>query len=280
MRRSVSSRPSPRAAFTLVELLVAVAIVAILAVLGSAGLGAALRTAHRVREVNSARTLIAAYLAAAGDNNGILIAGKDLRVTRVTLADGTPFSMAIACQRYPLRLAPYFNWDADHVTMINATVQKQLRAVTPQSMTYYYLQSVFPALGLNYNLVGGSISARGVLSYPGDCVTRLTQAAPILAFVSSGTGTGDSHIDGYDIVTPPQLSGPRWSSAAWTPDIDPGNFGNVCARYDGRAVCAFLDGSVATHTIDELRDMRLWSANARQENNPNYAAGALNTAGQ
>jgi len=44
----------------------------------------------------------------------------------------------------------------------------------------------------------------------------------------------------------------------------------VDGRFDGKAVCVFLDGSVRVLSIDELRDMRFWSRNAALENNPNY----------
>jgi prepilin-type processing-associated H-X9-DG protein len=44
----------------------------------------------------------------------------------------------------------------------------------------------------------------------------------------------------------------------------------VDGRFDGKAVCAFLDGSVRVLSIDDLRDMRLWSKNAAINNDPNY----------
>jgi prepilin-type processing-associated H-X9-DG protein len=58
--------------------------------------------------------------------------------------------------------------------------------------------------------------------------------------------------------------------AKWTKDSDPGNYGYVAARFDGKAVAAFLDGSVRVMTLDDLRDMRLWSKNAAINNDPNY----------
>jgi prepilin-type processing-associated H-X9-DG protein len=52
--------------------------------------------------------------------------------------------------------------------------------------------------------------------------------------------------------------------------VNAANYGHVHGRYDGKAVCAFLDGSVRILSIEELRDMRLWSRKAALENNPNY----------
>jgi prepilin-type processing-associated H-X9-DG protein len=52
--------------------------------------------------------------------------------------------------------------------------------------------------------------------------------------------------------------------------VDPADFGNVDFRYNGTAVCAFLDGSVRMCSVKELNDMRLWSPNAAEQDNATY----------
>ncbi len=61
-----------------------------------------------------------------------------------------------------------------------------------------------------------------------------------------------------------------WSSVSWTLNAAASDYGNIDPRYDGKAICVFLDGSVRMLSIEELRDMRLWSANAKDEDNANY----------
>jgi prepilin-type processing-associated H-X9-DG protein len=88
---------------------------------------------------------------------------------------------------------------------------------------------------------------------------------------SSGGGSNASgRVDGYCILTPPQLTGPMWQTTQWKKGASPASYGNVDARYNGKAVCAFLDGSVKAMGIEELRDMRLWSRGAIEKDNSKY----------
>jgi len=99
----------------------------------------------------------------------------------------------------------------------------------------------------------------------------------ILAFASAGSGKGTARIEGYCYVTPPTLSfdSPickQWeSSNTWSSSADPVDFGNVDFRYGGAAVCAFLDGSVRTCSVKELRDMRLCNPNAADQDDAAYS---------
>jgi prepilin-type processing-associated H-X9-DG protein len=80
----------------------------------------------------------------------------------------------------------------------------------------------------------------------------------------------DGDIRGYHEVTAPST----WSGLTWSEGKSPTSYGNVAFRHDGKAVCAFLDGSIKTLTSEELRDMRLWSPQAARLNAPNYVPGA------
>jgi prepilin-type processing-associated H-X9-DG protein len=74
-------------------------------------------------------------------------------------------------------------------------------------------------------------------------------------------------------VRAPGEPGGSWGGGEWTEDSDPSQFGFVHPRHGGKAIAAFLDGSTRLMTIEDLRDMRLWSRQAAQENNPKYTAG-------
>jgi hypothetical protein len=64
--------------------------------------------------------------------------------------------------------------------------------------------------------------------------------------------------------------GDPWSTAAWTQDAGAADYGNVDPRYNRKAVAVFLDGSIRLLDIEALRDMRLWSRNAADQDNANY----------
>ncbi len=254
--------------FTLVEILVTVSIIAILAGLVVGISGSALKSANSVRETGAAKTLITAFVNTAVDNDGKYMAGYDRTAQDFSLPDGTVLSGPPA-QRYPYRLASYFNYEMRGTIVVN----DNLRQI---AFTDTYSISCFPAFGMNYIFVGGDISAAGAMTFPDECLTRQGMASSIMVFATAagaGTapgGSGGTQISGYCILTPPKETTSLWSAAAWTKDADPAQYGNVDARYSGKAICAFLDGSVRRYGVEELRDMRLWNRNALAQNNPNY----------
>lgn len=255
--------------FSLVELLVAVAILGLLAGVSGAAYQKAAGKASLVAEVGAGKGLAQAYLLAASENGGRYLAAYDQTARNQTVlnAQGKPIVMAEVKFRYPFRLAPYFNHQMDGTILVNRNEAQIIRQMGSSGTMYDYGLSVFPALGINRYLVGGSVDANGGVEHSADCIQTVGQAEKsVIVFVSAGS----SEIDGYEYVTPP--NGPRgqWSSAKWTKDSDPGNYGHVSARFDGKAVAGFLDGSVRVLSLDELRDMRLWSKNAALANDPNY----------
>lgn len=256
-------------AFTLIELLVVTGVIAVLAALSATVAQSVMSTGRKVAEVNAAKSLITAYITAASERDGKYLPGYDRTVGELTMPDGTAIS-GPAAERYPYRLAPYLNYQMNGTMLVNNNV-KQVDA------TSSYMVSCFPAFGINYIYVGGDISSAGVMTYPGECVTTTGRgSSSVLVFASaagSGTqpgGTSDQQISGYCILTPPNTTAQMWSSAKWTKTSPAGNYGNVDARFGGKAVCAYLDGGVRMNSIDELRDMRLWNYNAALQDDANY----------
>jgi len=259
-----------RHGFTLLELLVTIAIIAVLSV---AGMGVAQSVAKKgkmVREVAAGKTLITAYLTYAAENDGSYLPGMDLTVKEGYTPEGKKLTPVHAAQRYPYRLAPYFDNKIRGTILVNDNEAQIKKAV---GNMFEYGVSTFPAFGINYYFVGGNLqnTVPPKLTWPAECVTRQSQATTsILAFVSGGMFDGTTHVDGYNILTPPNTVGPAWSKTPWAKNSDPGTYGFVDARYDGKAVCVYLDGSVKMQSIEELRDMRLWNRNAALQNNPDY----------
>ena len=258
-------------AFTLTELLVVVVIVAILAGLGGAGYGKAITAAKKVKEINAGRQLITAYLNYSADHDGQYMPGMDYTVKQTVRRDGSIITMAHICQRYPFRLAPYFNFDMENV-LLSSTNEEAILKINNGSKSgmYEYLVSAFPSFGMNLYFVGGNVDAMGNLSYPNECVSSQAYGSSILAFATAGTTDGNIRVEGFNILTPPRVESLRWSGKNWQKNDDPSLYGNVDARYNGKAVCAFLDGSVRELSIAELRDMQLWNKNAAQQKDPNY----------
>lgn len=264
-----SPRPLPPGsrAFTLVELLVVVTIFGLLAGISVGAYQKAQVKASQGCEIAAAKSLIQAYQAASAENGGRLLPAKDPTATDVRNAKGQTISMPEIRSRYPFRLAPYFNYQMDGTVLVNRNETQIIRMMGSSGPMYDYGLSVFPAMGINRYLVGGSISANGTVQYESECVRTLAQAdKSVVVFVSAG----NPDVDGYEYVTAPMGPGGQWASARWSKGVDAANYGHVDGRYEGKAVCAFLDGSVRVLSIDELRDMRLWSRNAALENNPSY----------
>jgi len=257
-------------AFTLIELLAALGILAVLAVVSSAAYHSVVGKADTAVEVAAARSLTTAYLAAAADNGGRFLPALDSSATDVRNAQGRTVSMKQARARYPFRLAPYFNYDLESTILVGRNKSQILKEmgglVQPGSAMYDYAVSAFPALGINRFFVGGTAGAPDPHN---DCVRSTAQAdRSIILFASAGS----SSIDGYEYVRAPGVPGGHWSGAPWAAGADPGNYGYVHPRHKGKAVAAFLDGSVKSLGLDELRDMRLWSRNAAMQDNPDYRA--------
>lgn len=271
--------PGHSCGFTLIELLAVITCAAILVALCFGPVQAAMASAYKVREVNAARVLMAAYASTAADNNGRYLPGMDYQVNMTTnpvyKSNGQIVSSSVAARRYPFRLAPYLGDSFNGTILVNKNI-KQIEKLS--GVDYDYRVSAYPALGLNIFCVGGVVVPNGTVSFAQDCVTTPARMkGSILAFASAGEGSGGvNEKDGYCYVTPPTLSNDvpfckNWNTAeSWSANANPENYGYVDFRYDGKAVCAFLDGSVRMCSVEELEDMRVWSPAAAEADDPNW----------
>ena len=236
---------------------------------GSAALMSVADKGRMAAEMSAAKNLIAAWQAATADNNGRLLPAFDKSAPAVSNAGGKPVSNAEARKRYPWRLAPYFSYAIKGTLLVGDNERQfmhDMEIPSPQDSQYDYGVSVFPALGINRHFVGG---VAGAPDPGGECIRTMASADhSVIVFVSAGI----EGVDGYEYVVAPGAPGANWSAAPWTDKSDPGDYGHVHPRHDGRAVAAFLDGSVRLLGLDELRDMRLWSRNAAIQDNPGYKA--------
>jgi len=141
-------------AFTLVELLVSIAIISLLAVFGIPAYQQAVAASKKSTDIAACKTAVTAYLAYSADNDGVLMKGYDLTGTAY---DSSGHLMsgedAHEAHRWPWRLAPYFNYSflgGTHVNESRSFIQSQ------GGISQTYLVSVLPSVGLNANFIGGN----------------------------------------------------------------------------------------------------------------------------
>lgn len=259
-------------AFTLAELLVSVAIIALLASLLLIAGDKVQQRGRNLKELHAARQLMTAYLAYAANNDGEVLKGYDKDITSVTLANGNSVNGEMVC-RYPWRLAPYLGEQVDEIFLLNGT-KKPTTGLNPDSFEYRYRVSLNPPLGINAYCIGGYNDGGGQGYFTKDLATRLSQItrpSNFIVFASARMSQGGQagETPGHFVVQPPKLWRMKWD-AKFDRKKPSSNFGNVDPRWEGRALCAFLDGSARLLDEKELQDMRLWSRTASEENDPNY----------
>lgn len=104
------SKNVKRNGFTLVEILVVIAIIAVLTGVSTVVARNMVNSAKAANAVSAGRGLMAAYLGCASDHNGKLLEGVDPDGEALDM-EGNPIPNFIA-KRYPARLAPYLG---DHL---------------------------------------------------------------------------------------------------------------------------------------------------------------------
>lgn len=244
--------------FTLVELLVTLAIIGLLAGLGNAAYQKATSATRQGVEISAARNLGQALLTYSQDNDGMILPGyldpRDSRVAEARNDKGQPISPSHAAQRYPWRLLPYMNYQVRGGVWVN-----KLASQIPESDPYRdYLVSLVPTLGMNMAYVGGDIRN---IQAPGRCMTRMNRVAQPSKLIAFASGQYEDpnygKLDGYFEVRPPTGNS---SSAA-----------GLSTRYGGKAVAVMLDGHAEALSLDQLRDMRRWCNEAALQDNPSWA---------
>ena len=249
--------------FTLVELLVVIAVIAILASLLLPALARGKQKAKQVSELNAARQLILGWHLYADDNDDQVLPGYTSQ-TEAFDDQGNTLGSPIR-DRYPWRLAPAL---ANNFRSIYVNDSRRFldEAEAMSHADYVYRASLYPSLGYNSVFLGGDEQkfnpALAAPTFGTDwLVTRLAQIrrpSEMIAFASARSrpgGTRDEH--GYFVVHPPYLKTRQWD-ASFVAARPPEKFGYVHPRWNGRAVAAMTDGHAEALSEAELQDVRRW----------------------
>ena len=267
-------------AFTLIELLIVVAVIGLLVSILLPTLGLARNTAQTVREMSAARQLSIAHRLYTSGNNGLVLPGyaSGAMVSRreIEAIDNKGRRLGgPAAQRYPWRLLPFVDYELGSIYRDRERIGQFI-----DSGEYAYLVSLTPGLGLNQTFVGGSAdSDGGGYAFAGartrDRLRRVWGArwyvkrasdvrdgTKLLVFATSDGGSfGGITFDGFYRLTPPALTQRLWAQPADTPPStsEPASStGNVSFRWRGKSVAAMFDGHAESLTYVQAQDMRRW----------------------
>lgn len=260
-----------RNGFTIVELMVAIVLVATLSSLGFAGYRSVMEKAQMTTELNAARNLTTAYLTFSSDHSGQLMPGYQTDEEATNL-DGELLHHPVNA-RYPWRLAPYTP-QPDGILLCNGH-ERFLEAENSD-----YLVSVRPNLGINAVYVGGHYGSGSPLrpskrleeAIGKYYVSRASQAvspSKLIVFASARNGEGEEGVGNFEVRAPNTFSS-DWSSAEFDSSRAAGDHGFVDFRWGGKAVVAMLGGNVELLDETEIRDMRRWSNQAAKSNDPEF----------
>jgi len=270
------SRPPCRGAFTLVELMIVIGIIALLIGLLFPALHSVRKTAQATAELNGGRQLMTALLNYAAVHNDAALPGYNTDL-RAKDEHGQSIALGPVRGRYPWRIAPFLDYSFEGL-YLNQHRETLDEARNEDQFLYTYMVSLLPSLGMNTMWVGGDENHGGFdphSAFGRFYVTRLSQATHperLIAFASARGGdplqiTGLEQHEGYYKVLSPYTTegaGPQWADE-YRPNSSATDTGHVSPRYRDSAVTAMIDGHCAMKTIDELRDMRLWANQADAE---------------
>ncbi len=265
-----------RAAFTMVELLVVITIIGVLSTLSMAVISKVRTQGNLTREISAGRNLAAAYQLYANENNGELIGGYVTDAGKV-LDDKGQEVLNPANGRYPWRLAKYLPGPVKGTLIVNS--QEKLTEKRDHSF-YVYLVSFAPTFGLNSTFLGGDFRSslaptNAVIKRYGQfCLTHMAQASKpqkLIVFASAhfSNGSQGEQFEGHHQITPPNTTVRKWTSR-YDNDLLPEEHGYVHLRYGDRAVAVMLDGHVELLDFEQLKDMRRWSNQAAELDDPDF----------
>jgi prepilin-type N-terminal cleavage/methylation domain-containing protein len=262
-----------RNAFTLVELLVVVGIIAALVAILLPVLGKARRQARTVAELSASRQLMVAYLAYAHDNRGALIPGHVADAVQLNDELGKPLTPSEVSKRWPWRLVANIRYGLRGTLLVNERADALADRTAPM---WTYNVSLSPSFGLNFFSLGGDQTSAGALNLPG-CLkkaSQTTQSSRLIVFTSARSIGPAGTIEGYWKVVPPtkpfEYSATGWNPGRYDEAGEPAAWGYVHPRHNNRAVVACLDGHSELLSIDELRDMTRWSERAARAGERNW----------
>ncbi|MCE7974720.1 MAG: prepilin-type N-terminal cleavage/methylation domain-containing protein [Leptolyngbya sp. PLA1] len=288
---SIQNSPRFHRAFSLIELLVTIAIIALLIAIALPALSKARQCVRTTRELAAAQQLMIAYATYADANRGRVLTGYPTAAmvsgaVAVTNSAGERLTGDMA-QRYPWRLAPHLDFNfrglyQDDRVLADLLVQED--TYRSYGVTYDYVVSLYPSLGLNVAFVGGSerhsqFDPAFTRAYGKVHIERSHEPlrpSNLLVFASARAEVQPAlpipgQPQGFFRIEPPIFGAAR--GRQWEPAYEeradlPGlNSGFVSLRHGGRAVTARFDGHAQLNSWTELGDMRLW---ADQANSPDW----------
>jgi prepilin-type N-terminal cleavage/methylation domain-containing protein len=249
-------------AFTLVELLITIAIIAILAGLLLPCLAKARNKARMIEEMSAGRQLMFGVQMYSDDRNGAVFPGY---VTDTSAVDDRGQQLFFPENaRYPWRMVPYLSGSMPLIY----SGENRAKLAELQSLShadYVYSASVFPSLGINSYFIGGNEtefpeSTANNKYGAGTVITKTSQAdhpGDLMVFISARSAVSGNNAQGYYQVTPPYLKMRQWA-ASYSASPAPNQWGFVAPRFNNRAVAALLDGHAENFNLKEMQDMRHW----------------------
>jgi len=258
--------------FTLVELLVVIAVIVVLLAILFPALRIMRASAGSTRELAFARQLMTGYLAYATDHRGVLLPGFYDKTPPLPATDehGKVLSPQES-YRYPWRLAPYLDYNLDALYL-----EPRIREEFAATSQYRYFVSLYPSMGMNTVFVGGDSRPEGLgfnplfeQIYGRIPVTRLSHArrpVDLIVFGSARTNapygpTAPPVIEGFFRIESPNLLQRRWAEQ-WSPSLLARDWGYVSMRAPAGAAIGFLDGHTGFLDENQVQDMRHWSDRA------------------
>lgn len=280
--RRIAALPRPggsnRAGFTLVEVLVVIAIIAVLIAILMPAIGKARQSALRLKAMTNMRELLLGYTQYHIDNKGALCFGytpPTVNGSPVIVADPVSkhqFGFPVA-DRYPWRLVKYCSnvWGILNAHEGVPPIPSQSDSAA-EAFGKAYVLSINPSFGINAIYLGGHVGFSGFAGPSGDKpntgkhvafrANEIRRPAEMIVFAESlmrnvPGSTGDT---GLHFVTPPRAKGQKWRVENERFVLTSGMITGVPqGRYGTRAVVGFFDGHAEQRLPSELEDMRLWA---------------------